>query len=68
MARRHEEPFQPTQSEILASLRRRLLELLPTLDVSLEPPSRKAPWDLALRVHSAGKTGGEKVMGLFMGK
>jgi hypothetical protein len=46
----------PTEKEILASLRRRLPELLPTLHVTAERPSRESPWDLVLRVRSVGKT------------
>lgn len=46
----------PTEKEVLASLRRRLPELLPTLQVAVERPSPRDPWDLALKVRSAGKT------------
>ena len=46
----------PTEKEVLTSLRRRMPELLPTLRVIVERPSRGAPWDLVLRVRSAGKT------------
>lgn len=46
----------PTEREVLANLRKRLPELLPTLRVAVERPSRKVPWDLVLRVRSAGKT------------
>jgi hypothetical protein len=46
----------PTQKEILASLRRRLPELLPTLRVEVERPPREAPWDLVLRLRPPGKT------------
>ncbi len=42
--------------EILTSLRRRLPELLPTLRVVPEPPSRKGAADLVLRLRAAGKT------------
>lgn len=46
----------PSRSDILTSLRRRLPELLPTFRVVAEPPSRKVPWDLVLRVRSGGQT------------
>jgi hypothetical protein len=46
----------PTEREIINSLHRRLPELLPTLRVTVERPSRGAPWDLVLNVRSAGKT------------
>jgi hypothetical protein len=46
----------PTEREVLATLYRRLPELLPTLRVTPETPSGKAPWDLTLKVRSAGKT------------
>lgn len=45
-----------TEKGIIASLRRRLPDLLPTLEVDVEPPARKARWDLVLRVRVAGKT------------
>jgi hypothetical protein len=45
----------PTEREIINSLHRRLPELLPTLRVTVERPSRRAPWDLVLNVRSAGK-------------
>ena len=44
------------ETEILTSLRRRLPELLPTLRVVIEPPSRKGAADLVLRLRAAGKT------------
>ncbi|MGH7205760.1 MAG: type IV toxin-antitoxin system AbiEi family antitoxin [Nitrospiraceae bacterium] len=46
----------PTEKEIIASLRRRLPELLPTLQVDVEQPARDARWDLVLKVRSAGRT------------
>jgi hypothetical protein len=46
----------PTEKEVLASLRRRLPELLPTLRVTPEPSSVRTPGDLVLKVRSAGKT------------
>lgn len=46
----------PTENEIIASLRRRLPELLPTLQVDVEQPARDARWDLVLKVRSAGQT------------
>ncbi|MGH7318632.1 MAG: type IV toxin-antitoxin system AbiEi family antitoxin [Candidatus Rokuibacteriota bacterium] len=46
----------PTRNEILASLRRRLPELLPTLRVRSEPSSGKGPADLILRLRSPGRT------------
>jgi hypothetical protein len=46
----------PTQKEVLANLRRRLPELLPTLRVAEEEPSRAAPWDLVLKVRSPAGT------------
>lgn len=45
-----------TEREILASLRHRLPELLPTLRVVAERPSSRAPWDLVLKLPSRGKT------------
>ncbi|MFQ5946670.1 MAG: type IV toxin-antitoxin system AbiEi family antitoxin [Anaerolineae bacterium] len=46
----------PTEKEVLASLRRRLPELLPTLRLAVERPSPDAPWDLVLKVRSTGRT------------
>jgi len=46
----------PTENEVVTNLRRRLPELLPTLRVAVERPTRDAPWDLVLKVQSAGKT------------
>lgn len=46
----------PTEKEVLASLRRQLPELLPTLQVAVERPSPDAPWDLVLKVRSGGRT------------
>jgi len=43
----------PTEKQVLANLRRRLPELLPTLRVAIERPSRDASWDLVLKVRSA---------------
>ncbi len=44
----------PTEKEILASLRQKLPDLLPTLKVEVERPARDARWDLVLKVQSAG--------------
>lgn len=46
----------PSEQSILASLLRRLPELLPALSVSVERQSRNARWDLTLRVRSGRKT------------
>jgi len=46
----------PTESQTIASLRERLPELLPTLDVEVQRPRREDPWDLALKVRAAGTT------------
>ncbi|MGQ0695430.1 MAG: hypothetical protein ACT4OL_07630, partial [Nitrospiraceae bacterium] len=44
------------EAQIIASLRQRLAELLPALDVELQRPRREAPWDLDLKVRAAGTT------------
>ena len=46
----------PTESQIIASLRQQLPELLPTLDAEVEWSVRQAPWDFILKVRVAGKT------------
>jgi hypothetical protein len=46
----------PSRNEILARLRRRLPELLPTLRVAPEPRSRITSADLVLRVELPGRT------------
>ncbi len=46
----------PTEKEVLANLRRRLPALLPTLRLAVERPSPDTPWDLVLKVRSAGRT------------
>jgi hypothetical protein len=46
----------PTESQIITSLRQRLPELLPALDVEVQGPRREDPWDLALKVRAAGTT------------
>jgi len=46
----------PTQVETIASLERRLTDLLPGFSVEVERPPRTAPWDLMVKVKVAGKT------------
>lgn len=46
----------PTETEVIASLKRRLPELLPALDVEVQRPRREDSWDLALKVRTAGTT------------
>lgn len=46
----------PTEKEVLASLRERLPELLPNLAVEVEQPRPNVPWDLGLKVRTAGRT------------
>ncbi len=45
----------PTEQQVLAALRRRLPELLPSLQMDVEQAARGAPWDLVLKVQNAGR-------------